>query len=149
MLCYHIAAAAAVNIAIQTMRKAVTAQVAASAPAVSLENATVALAAEQSSRTQLITAIKAAWHRARPFEGIGLRLHRLFGVLRLEDVSTDDLRRVLAALTPYKTLPPVQPPRPVITCPTPLNACTKRQRKAGLDGWWFQRPASGLEAWNA
>jgi len=90
-MCYHIAAAAAVNIAIQTMRKA-AAQQAASAP----QPETVAT----DERAQLITDIRAAWQRARPFASLEGAVRQVFGVAKLEDVATEDLRKVLAALTP-------------------------------------------------
>jgi hypothetical protein len=69
---------------------------AASAPA---EIVATALPQPTDERAQLITDIKAAWHRARPFASLSGAVHQVFGVACLEDVSTDNLRRVLAALT--------------------------------------------------
>lgn len=74
-------------------------------------------------RAQLITDVKAAWHRAKPFEAIGYSLHRCFGVTKLEDVSTGDLRKVLAALTPSTAAP--KPRRPPIPYHQALDACAR------------------------
>jgi hypothetical protein len=64
-------------------------------------------------RAQLIADIKAAWHRARPFASLSYGVHQVFGARRLEDVSTDDLRRVLAALAPHNHRQPVLAARPI------------------------------------
>jgi hypothetical protein len=113
--CWHRAAAQLVK----RYREAEAAQVAVPAPP--------AETAATDDRAQLIADIKAAHHRARPFESIGLKLHRCFGVTKLEDLSTEDLRRVLDALTPGKAEPPtINPPRrPVIAYHQTLDACAK------------------------
>lgn len=101
-------------------------------------------------RTSLIAEIKAGWQRVRPFASYAIALHQHFGVTRLEDVPTDGLRLIHSLLTPpVRRSPAPAAARPIITQRKALDACTKRQRKAGLDGWWVKRPASGLEAWNA
>lgn len=140
--CWHRAAAQLVK----RYREAEAAQKAAPAPAVELEKATVAF----SSRAQLIADIKAGWQRIRPFASYAIGLHQHFGVTRLEDVPTGGLRRVLAALTPNKTPPPVQPRPPIITQRKALDACTKRRRTVGLDGWWIKRRVGqAVDGWEA
>jgi hypothetical protein len=116
--CWHRAAAQLVKRYREAEAKA-AAQVAAPAPMVET--------AATDERAKLIADIKAAHHRARPFESIGLKLHRLFGVTKLEDVSTDDLRKVLAALTSGKPEPPTinKPRRPAIAYHQALDACAK------------------------
>ena len=48
-------------------------------------------------RATLISDIKAAWHHVRPFASLDGAVRQVFGVARLEDVATDDLRKVLSA----------------------------------------------------
>jgi hypothetical protein len=88
MACWHRAAAQLVK----RYREAEAAQLAAPAP-MSAPGTCPLHNTEADERAALITDIQAAHHRACPFESIALKLHRLFGVTKLEDVSTDDLAR--------------------------------------------------------
>jgi hypothetical protein len=87
MMCYHIAAAAAVHVAIQAMRQAAKAAPAAPAPS----------AKPDSERESLIARIGAAWSRYTPHQ-IGAGLIRRFGVNQLTMLQTHDLRAIVAAV---------------------------------------------------
>jgi len=78
-LCYHVAAAAAVNIGIQSMRRQ-----AASAPA--------------PTRESLITSIKSTWSKNCPNEDLGLALLRRFKCNDLRFLADDMLTAVLTAI---------------------------------------------------
>ena len=78
MVCYHLVAAAAVNIAVQTMRQQVKTEAAKAAPVTS---AAVPVASEPAAdeRESLIQTVKKAWHRARPFASLDYAVRQIFG----------------------------------------------------------------------
>jgi len=88
MMCFHVAAAAQVNVMCQSMRRQ-----AASAPALP-----VLATKSADERAGLITEIKATWSRRFPGESLADNLMARFRVNALSLLHTDFLRRVLAAI---------------------------------------------------
>lgn len=134
--CWHRAAAQLVR----RYREAEAAQVAAPPPAETVV---------ADERPALIANIKAAWHRARPFESIEGAVRQVFGAAaKLEELATDDLRRVLSAFTSPARRAPAPTVRPVITHNQALDACAKQRRTVGPDGWWIKhRNGRAWDGW--
>jgi len=97
MMCYHIAAAAAVHVAIQAMRQG-AAKAAPVAADQGIHSPAVTTAATADPRASLIETVKSLWHRARPFAAINESIRQVFGVTRLELLADDSLMQIAAAL---------------------------------------------------
>lgn len=95
------------------------------APAPAIETAAT------DERAELLASIKATWQRVRPFASLDGAAREAFGVAKLADVSTDDLRKVLAALEPSNPQQPAKPRRPSVTYHQTLAAMRALMRVPG------------------
>lgn len=53
---------------------------------------------EETEHAALVAAVKAAWHRVRPFESLEFALHLAFRAKSLDALTVEQLKQILAAL---------------------------------------------------
>ena len=53
---------------------------------------------EADARESLIADVEAAWHRVRPFASIADSIRQAFGVTKLDTLTVEQLKQILAAL---------------------------------------------------
>lgn len=53
---------------------------------------------EADERETLIADVEAAWHRVRPFASIADPIRQVFGVTKLDSLTVEQLKQILAAL---------------------------------------------------
>lgn len=53
---------------------------------------------EADAREALIADVEAAWHRVRPFASIADSIRQAFGVTKLDSLTVEQLKQILAAL---------------------------------------------------